>query len=347
MELLHLSEIINLNAPITDKTSYGIVALNVIDNIECGVFPINHVSVDNPSQYLTGQLRKQTFDPSLPSVRLFHQFSLAESIGKGKRIGWPIFELDRFSEKEICHINSCDELFVCSNWAKDVISSVTKNPVHIVPLGVDRNIFGEVKYTNNKYVFFSAGKWEVRKGQDQIVAAFNAAFNNTDNVELWMSMHNMFANDVVEKKKLEYLATPLGRVGKIKFVGPFKTQKDLARIMQMTSCGVFPSKAEGWGLETLEMMSCGKPVIVSNCTAHTEYCNKDNAILIDPTDYVDAYDGMWFFKQGKWAEIPLEPLIHEMKTAYKNNIQYNAAGIETAKKYSWKYVTQQIKEAIK
>ena len=209
--------------------------------------------------------------------------------------------------------------------------------VSVIPLGVDRSIFHEVSYEPNKYIFLSAGKWEIRKGQNDIVEAFNRAFNPSDETELWMSMYNAFMpKEEMDKIRIRYLNTKMGRAGKIKFVGPFKTQNDLARIMQSVSCGVFPSKAEGWGMETLEMMSCGKPVIVSNYSAHTEYCDDNNSLLIDPDGIVPAHDGMWFFGQGNWCTIPIDSIVDAMLYAYRAGNKVNNDGIITAEKYSWK-----------
>ena len=346
----------NFSAPITDATSYGLVALNIIRHSNCYLFPINgSYNISDHYEYRDEVLNKITilenmlsgdFNPNLPSVRLFHQFSLAESIGRGKRIGWPIFELDTFTKKEAAHLNSCDELVVCSQWAVDVLNKNNiKPPSRIVPLGVDLSIFNQgidtplaeyLKTTNKDkpYIFFSCGKYEVRKGQDLLVNAFNRAFEKHDNVELWISMHNRFLQpDLLENLKDKFCSTKLG--SKIKFVGPFLNQSKLSNIMRFVDCGVFPSSAEGWGLETLEMMACGKPVIVSNCTAHTEYCTKENSFLIDIDGYVNAYDGKWFFNQGKWASINIDSLIDNLRYVHKNNIRSNQNGLETAKKLSW------------
>ena len=59
--------------------------------------------------------------------------------------------------------------------------------------------------------------------------------------------------------------------------------------------------AEGWNLELLEMLACGKQVITTNYSAHTEFCNKENA-FVDIEKNETAYDGKWFNgKVGEWA----------------------------------------------
>ena len=68
--------------------------------------------------------------------------------------------------------------------------------------------------------------------------------------------------------------------------------------MSQTDCGVFPARAEGWNLELLEMMSCGKNVIATNYSSHTEFCNSENCMLVETTELEDAHDGKWFRGQG-------------------------------------------------
>ena len=119
--------------------------------------------------------------------------------------------------------------------------------------------------------------------------------------------------------------------------------------MAQTDCGVFPARAEGWNLELLEMMSCGKQVIATNYSAHTEFCNHNNCLLIDTDNVEPAQDGKWFFGQGNWAKIEQKQfhslvehmrMIHDLKQSGKLNI--NSSGIETAVKFSWENTAKEI-----
>lgn len=340
------------NAPITDKTSYGLVAINIATRLDFDVIlPIGKPSGNVPKpiiEKLNSTAEITDKDLVQPSIRLYHQFDL-QPVGNGKRIGYTIFELDKFNRIEKTHLKSVDEIWVCTEWAKKIIEeNGIRSKTCVIPLGVDSSIFHPVDYTPTDYVFLSAGKWEIRKSQNEIVEAFNKAFKPTDSVQLWLSMHNGFmAPADLHSQKQTYLNTAMGKAGRIKFVGPFDKQEGIARIMNMSSCGVFPSKAEGWGLETLEMMACGKPVIVTDYAGHTEFCNKENSTLIPVTELESAYDGRWFFNQGNWAKIDTDALIECMRNQFKiGNIQ-NTAGLETAKKFSWENTVTCIREALK
>jgi glycosyltransferase involved in cell wall biosynthesis len=108
--------------------------------------------------------------------------------------------------------------------------------------------------------------------------------------------------------------------------------------MRQADCGIFPSRAEGWNLGLLEMLSCGKPCITTNYSAHTEFCNKENSFLIDIGEFEPAYDGKWFFGQGSWAKMgqkQIDQCIEYMRHVYRNKIITNTEGIKTAEQFSW------------
>ena len=133
------------------------------------------------------------------------------------------------------------------------------------------------------YRFYTIGKLEYRKGHEFIVDCFNKAFSEKDDVELDMMVHNVFLQrEVVEQWLSGFKNTKLGR--KIKFQNPVQTQREVADFIRYNDCGLFPSRAEGWNLELLESMSCGKPVIATNYSGHTEFCNDENSYLIDIED---------------------------------------------------------------
>jgi glycosyltransferase involved in cell wall biosynthesis len=128
-----------------------------------------------------------------------------------------------------------------------------------------------------------------------------------------------------------------------------ETDEQVANIMQQADCGVFPSHAEGWNLEALEMMACGKEVIVTDYSAHTEFCTKENAMLVPINSVEKAQDGVWFFGQGNWATLDkvaerriIEGMaeVHAWKQAGK--LTSNEAGIQTANHFTWKNTAETI-----
>lgn len=349
---------INLNAPI-GMTGYGNVALNLLKSLykdhSIALFPMGQPRVDSSleEEIINNAIKKQTLHKYNDiSVKIWHQFDLLSRIGNGPYVAYPFFELDTFTETERYHLNFPDKLMASSQWAKEVLlSNEVHKPIDIVNLGVDTSIFSSDLYNTkptNNYVFITIGKWEIRKGHDLVIECFNRAFENHDNVELWMITNNPFLNETQEKEWLS-LAGKSKLKNKIKIFPRLSTQKDLAEALSYANCGLYLSRAEGWNLELLETMAMNKPVIATNYSAHTEYCNKDNSYLIDITEKELAYDGKWFHGEGSWAKIgskEKDQIIDLMRHVYTNNIYTNNKGADTAKQFSWENAANQFARCI-
>lgn len=343
-------------------TGYGIVTANLIHSLtelghKIALFPINDQIQAHPK--LHESIKKSLENAQMPNfesptLRIWHQFCMDKFIGHGRHIAFPIFELDRFTEQEKHHLNNgCDEMFVCSEWGKKIIDNQLDEPLcSIIPFGVDREIFYEQRSYRKTTIFANFGKWEIRKGHDILIKAFEQAFNENDDVELWMLPHNPFLNEQETKKWVDlYKHSRLS--SKIKIIPPQENHSQVADIMRMVDVGVFPCRAEGWNMEPLELMSCGKRIIATNYSGQTEYLNKDNSHLLEIDGMELAQDGKWFFGQGLWANLGydfidslVDAMIVEHKLKQANSNRINESSIETAKKYTWKHTAETIVSAL-
>jgi glycosyltransferase involved in cell wall biosynthesis len=353
---------INIIGPV-NQLGYGITCLNIIKALskdhKVSLFPIGQPQVTSreDAEIISQAIKDSKFvDFKAPCIRIWHQHDMSQFVGTGLKVGFPIFELDTFSDLEKHHLSNLDKIFVCSHWAKQVVLSnikIDETNVCVIPLGVDEKIFKPLQEPDDilidkPTIFFNCGKWEIRKGHDILVQIFNEAFDEEDNVQLWLMCENPFLSEEETKHwHSMYFKSKLGQ--KIRIIPRLDTQADVYNIMKQIDCGIFPSKAEGWNLELLELMSCGKPVITTNYSAHTEFCNQDNSYLVDIQELELAQDNKWFFGQGKWAKISQKEIdkfvdymqyVHMLKSS--NNLILNQSGISTADKFSWKQTAEAI-----
>lgn len=342
-----------LQAPI-NSLGYGVAGYNIAKQLakKKGVeyFTLFPIGQPEPELYqeLTPydwRIKTEPFSWTEPCLKIWHQNGLYEMVGKKYRVGFPIFELNQFTNEECISIRSCDEIFVCSKWAKGIVEEETKhNCVKVIPLGVDRSIFNENNNVKRPAtIFFNCGKWEIRKGHDILLKAFDAAFSQSDNVELWMMCENPFLGEKNNDWINYYRSSSLAN--KIRFIPRQKSHADVYNIMRQVDVGVFPVRAEGWNLELLELLSCGKHVITTNYSGHTEFVNKNNAKLIEVDSLEPAIDNIWFHGQGEWAKLgdyQLEQLVYYMKELHQQKLDINLAGIETANKFSWENTAKEI-----
>ena len=207
MSFLDTTHSINLACPI-NQLGYGVSGLNITKALielkqDVALQPIG--AIEAPEEY-TSILKAaigagRTPDWKAPCIRMWHQHDMSQFIGSGTKYGFPIFELDRFSDLELHHLHYLDNWMVASEWAKEIMveslshirgEDYVKEHTYVIPLGVDRDIFKESISHRKETIFFNCGKWEVRKGHDILVEAFNKAFNEDDDVELWMMCDNPF-----------------------------------------------------------------------------------------------------------------------------------------------------------
>ena len=347
---------LNLTAPINDL-GYGVAGLNILKGLVRNGVKVSYWPIGQATPHTQEDLEvitecmsnSQFFNSKAPSLRLWHQHDMSQHIGSGKRVGFPVFELNRFSDIEKHQLASLDKIVVCSEWAKGVVQKeVPGSIVDVAPLGVDQSIFQQLeKERTDTTVFLNVGKWEVRKGHDILSEAFNEAFDEDDKVELWMMNHNPFLDEDQEKEWHNlYLNSRLG--SKIKILPRVETHFEVAQIMQQADVGVFPSRAEGWNLEALEMMAMGKQVILTNYSAHTEFATDKNSKLIEVNEREDAYDGIWFHGQGEWASIgdsQISQLIEHMRDCKKEEGK-NENGVSTANEFTWDNCAAKIMESV-
>ncbi len=144
-------EKLNLMAPI-NTLGYGVVGTNLLkylsNQMDIALFPIGNVDITRPEDIsiiqnaidIGNQFEGFT---NAPSLKVWHEFALADRIGNGPSFAFPFFEINKFDQRRINHLNSVDNVIVASQWAKDIVQQHIdpSHSVYVVPLGVDLEIF--------------------------------------------------------------------------------------------------------------------------------------------------------------------------------------------------------------
>lgn len=345
---------LNVYAPI-NSTGYGNVSFNVVKTlVELGkgpvLFPIGG-QIHAPQEYvliLSPCLDRQNqFNPNLPCLKIFHEHSLADRIGKGVYGCYPFFEINQLDERRIKHLNSTDFVFCASDFIKEVLVNhqITAKLVTCYA-GVDTKIFfphnGQVKSPNEPTRFINIGKIEYRKSHTELIDCFCDAFEQIDNVELMLVWYNPFLTPE-ETAQWENYAKNSKLGNKIKILPPVPLPSQIAGYLNNCDVFVSLSKAEGFNLPALEAMACGLHCILTDYSGHKTFINSENSLSITPTDLDIAFDGKWFLgNNGEWIRIgkdQKDQCIEYMRKLHKlkqnNNLSKNQHGIETAKRFTW------------
>ena len=338
---------LNFKAAFNNRTGYSICSVNIGQElskkgVQLSLFPIGGISQDEQVGEWVAENHYTNSPPhrNSPCLAQWHEHQLYEYIS-APFFGWPIFEIDNFPATTKNSLSYPDDLIVCTEWAKSVLVNLKvkqEENIGVCPLGVNSKVFCPSLSENvgDKYIFINVGKFSMNKGHHLLPTIFNRAFSPNDNVELWLLPNNPFLSvpETSEWIKL-YKNTPLGH--KVKIFSDVPTQQDLAHIISRADCGIFPALCEGWNLPLLEVMSMGKPVIATNYSGHTGFCDGNNSYLVTPSKTVPAVDNKWFFGDGNWAylEDKIDDFADLMKSCYQNHVRTNYNGILTGEKFSW------------
>ena len=154
---------------------------------------------------------------------------------------------------------------------------------------------------------YSSGFW--RKNPIGAIRAFACAFASSRKAKLVLKTAN--ADSFAEREKqLLALCEELGIRDKIVLFNNWMTQQDVYNLTN--ACDVYLSlhRAEGFGLGLAEAMCLGKPVVSTDYSAPTEFCNNDDSIpvpfrLIDVTPEERA-SSFWYRGVRRWADPDIE-----------------------------------------
>lgn len=291
--------------------------------------PIGRSEADFP-------LPTEFFHHDAPCLKIWHPFDMSGFTGFPS-IGFTNFELEDLKPVETHSMLYPSKMLVPTKWAASVCEEHNV-PVDICPLGYDHTIFTPSPQQENDHtIFANFGKWEIRKGHDVLIKAFNAAFSKEDKVTLVMMPSNPFlSQEQTRAWEKMYKDSPLG--DKVQIIGRVRTHSDVFNIMKQVHCGVFPARAEGWNLEALELMGVGKEIIITDCTGHTEFIDESCRKIEMKEEFESAYDGIFFNGFSKWRKFTqnsFDQLVSHLRDVHKNGPKFNNLAVKRAMEFTW------------
>jgi glycosyltransferase involved in cell wall biosynthesis len=233
-----------------------------------------------------------------------------------------------------------EDYYICNSeyTKKDFLKYVPvidKNKIFVSMLACSKSFcpqtLEKIKQSREKYnipenYIFYIGNIEPRKNLLKVVKTFIAFLEKYNINDLFLVIAGTNWSTYLDK--LKNLVQSSGKYkDKIIFTG-YIDDEDTAPLYSGALCSIYASIYEGFGLPILEAMSCGCPVITSNCTSLPEVAG-DSAILIDcnnEEEYIEAYKTYYFDKDTRES--------------------YKKKGFERAKNFSWEKCTNKIVEII-
>ncbi|GEO80073.1 glycosyltransferase family 4 protein [Pararhodospirillum oryzae] len=262
-----------------------------------------------------------------------------------------------------------------SSWNQMVLEAhgVTHARLHFQ--GIDPSVFHPAPRAGlmppGRFVVFSGGKLEYRKGQDIVIAAFRIFHQRHPDALLVTAWHNLWPEcleTLEESPHVDTLPTVDGR-GRL-CLGPWFEGLGLspdavldlgplanaatARVLRECDLAVFPNRCEGGtNLVAMEAMACGVPAIVSANTGHLDLIAGQRAMgepvcwsLTEQGDLTD--DGAQPWRTG-WGETSVEELVEAMEDAYVHReraTRRGQAGARFLARWSWEAQVKDLMETL-
>jgi glycosyltransferase involved in cell wall biosynthesis len=284
----------------------------------------------------TESLSKALAASSADDINIWFFRHGATPLFKGRQIFWAIFESDRLSRAFVEGLLTADLIWVPSRWGRDVLVAhgVPDSRVWVVPEGVDPHRYHPFSRNQREpiYRFLTLGKYEQRKGYDQLFEAFARAFRGRADVQLLIK-GDYFINQAAKAAELNGRLAALA-LDNVKLVTGAFGNDDLSALYSYADGFVFPSRAEGWGLPLIEAIASGLPVAATNYSGHSEFLSAIDG-LYQPVQYATVpitdpeFQRFWPSDDGQygcWAQADIDDLARCMTQMVDDREQWAAKG---------------------
>ncbi len=253
---------------------------------------------------------------------------------RGSRtVGVIAFEDSAFDAEVRERALAYDRIVVHSTYNRDLLAEQGVTEVGLAFQGVDPEELAPVPPAGrfgDRFVIFSGGKIEFRKGQDIVLAAFRRFHERHPDALLVTAWHNYWPGTSASIAESHHTPTPpaIGENGRLRIVEwamahgippdafvdmGILGRDQIAAILADCHAAVFPNRCEGaTNLVAMEAMACGVPVILSANTGHLDLIREGNCLPLHRQSPVPDPDGS---RRG-WGESSVEELVEHLDRLY-------------------------------
>lgn len=298
----------------------------------------------------------------------FEPHSVSSRIQARHNIGVVFFEDTAISEPALTRAAEFEKIVAGSSWNGELLRGTGLTNVEVVPQGIDPSVFhagpgsGLLK---RRFVIFSGGKLEFRKGQDLVIAAFRRFVARHPEALLVAAWHNEWPATMAgiersghvtgqphfDSHRLgvgEWLVANGLPAGSFIEVGPLPNWA-MAPLYRDADLAVFPNRAEGGtNLVAMEAMACGVPCALSANTGHLDLIAPDRCYPLTRQKPVNG--GSPFYSgYGGWGESDVEEILAVMEQAYLHRDEARRRGAAAAewmlREWTWEKRMEELTSA--
>jgi glycosyltransferase involved in cell wall biosynthesis len=254
-----------------------------------------------------------------------------------KNVGVIFFEDTHFDDTAVQYARLHDAIIAGSSWNAEVLRAYGLTNVHTVIQGIDPSVFHPAPRTGmfgDRFVVFSGGKLEYRKGQDIVIAAFRQFVQSHPDALLVTAWHNHWPQLIADLELAGHVCgTPRVTNGVLQ-IGEWLAANGIPRdasldvgltpnalmgqIVREADVALFANRCEGGtNLVAMECMAAGVPTIVSANTGHLDltatggcFALRAQRAVKQPTKYYTGVDG--------WGESDVDEIVALLERLYSD-----------------------------
>jgi glycosyltransferase involved in cell wall biosynthesis len=384
--------------PLSSYTGWGVYALNLAlswaadAGLEAmGGSPVNldRITIDplrrqSLMQFIVRSLRLQQEFEKFANEVINLNVPVLVALGNGAQVGYRtahnvvlqgaptigvIFFESAFDADGIQRAKRYPLIITGSHWNEALLRGYGVKRVRTVLQGIDPTNFHpgpRIGLMPERFLVFSGGNAEARKGQDLVLAAFRIFATRHPEALLVTAWHCPWpqialsldrsgkAAPVVFKDKGALDVTSWAAATGI----PSKQVLDLGPvpnilmppILREMNVAVFPNRAEGGtNLVAMECMACGVPVILSCNTGHRDLIEGENCYALDRQGPVPgAFTGVGGIEG--WGESDVDEIVERLEQAFADQAEARrrgALGAKTLSVLTWFATARALKETLR
>lgn len=232
-----------------------------------------------------------------------------------------------------------------SSWNEAVLRANGVHAAATVLQGVDTSLFHPAPRAGlfpGRFVIFSGGKLEFRKGQDLVLAAFRAFRQRHPEALLLTAWHSPWSDLAATVAGAGTLPPTMAADGTLDVLAwtcangiPPDAVIALAatpnvampHVVREADVAVFPNRCEGGtNLVAMECLACGVPTILSDNTGHRDLLAHGIAVPLQRQSPVhrDGLDTL------DWGESDIEEIVERLEAVWRDRSEAAAVGARAA-----------------
>lgn len=251
-----------------------------------------------------------------------------------RNFGFTFFEETGMPDDAIRASAAFDGMLTGSNWNRDYLLERGIPNVKTVHQGVDTETFQPRPKSERypgRFVVFSGGKLEYRKGQDLAVAAFKVFHARHPDALLLTVWQNPWPESVRTLAESSHVSSQPDTGGDPALTIPAWTRAEglpdgahidlgiianaaMPDILADADAALFPNRCEGGtNLVAMECMAAGLPCILSMNSGHLDIASEKNAYPLARQQQVDR-DGTRLY----WGESDVDEIVERLEEIYRD-----------------------------